>query len=136
PSPDWLVKRLEALGERSINNVADVTNYVMHELGQPMHSFDLDKLAENRIVVRRAKAGERIMTLKEVECELDDTVLAICDAEKPIAIGGVVGGLDTSITDRTVNVLLEVAYFKRENIRATSRKLGLATEASYRFERG
>jgi phenylalanyl-tRNA synthetase beta chain len=136
PSPKWLAERLESIGERSINNVADVTNYVMHELGQPMHSFDLDQLAENRIVVRRAKKGERIMTLKDIECGLDDSILAICDAKKPVAIGGVVGGLDSSITDKTVNVLLEVAYFKRENIRATSRKLDLATEASYRFERG
>ena len=136
PSPKWLADRLEALGERSINNVADITNYVMLELGQPMHAFDLDKLAENRIIVRRGRKGENIMTLKDIECELDDSVLAICDAEKPVAIGGVVGGLDSSITDNTVNVLLEVAYFKRENIRATSRKLNLATEASYRFERG
>ncbi|MFN0279369.1 MAG: phenylalanine--tRNA ligase subunit beta [Pyrinomonadaceae bacterium] len=136
PSPKWLADRLEAIGERAINNVADITNYVMHALGQPMHAFDLDKLAENRIIVRRARAGERIMTLKDIECELDDTVLAICDAEKPVAVGGVVGGLDSSITADTVNVLLEVAYFKRENIRATSRKLNLATEASYRFERG
>jgi phenylalanyl-tRNA synthetase beta chain len=101
-----------------------------------MHSFDLDKLVGNRIIVRRAKSGERLMTLKEIECELDDYVLAICDAEKPVAIGGVVGGLDSSITDATTNVLLEVAYFERQSIRATSRKLGLATEASYRFERG
>ncbi len=136
PSPKWLTDRLESIGERSINNVADITNYVMHELGQPMHAFDLDKLAGNRIVVRRARAGEGMMTLKEVECELDETVLAIYDAEKPVAIGGVIGGLDSSITDETVNVLLEVAYFKRESIRATSRKLNLATEASYRFERG
>jgi phenylalanyl-tRNA synthetase beta chain len=136
PSPQWMVDRLEAIGERSINNVADITNYVMHELGQPMHSFDLDKLAENRIVVRRAKAGETIRTLDEAERKLDDSMLAICDAEKPVAIGGVMGGLDTGISDSTVNVLLEVAYFTRENIRATSRKLGLATEASYRFERG
>lgn len=136
PSPKWLAARLEAIGERSINNIADVTNYVMHELGQPMHSFDLDRLAENRIVVRRARSGERLMTLKEIECELDESVLAICDAENPVAIGGVVGGLASSITESTTNVLLEVAYFKRENIRLTSRKLGLATEASYRFERG
>ena len=96
PSPEWLVKRLEAIGERSINNVADITNYVMHELGQPMHAFDLDKLAENRIVVRRAKAGERYTTLDEVERKLDDTMLAICDAEKPVAVGGVMGGLESS----------------------------------------
>ncbi len=136
PSPDWLVERLEAIGERSINNVADITNYVMHELGQPMHSFDLDKLAEKRIVVRRAKAGETIKTLDEVERKLEESMLAICDAEKPVAVAGVIGGFDSSITDQTTNVLLEVAYFKRGNIRQTSRKLALATEASYRFERG
>ncbi len=136
PSPEFLVHRLEAIGERSINNVADITNYVMHELGQPMHSFDLDKLSEDRIVVRRARAGETIKTLDEVDRKLDETMLAICDAEKPVAIGGVMGGLDSSITEATSNVLLEVAFFKREGIRSTSRKLGLATEASYRFERG
>ncbi len=136
PSPDWLVKRLEAIGERPINNVADITNYVMHELGQPMHAFDLDKLAGNRIIVRRAKPGESIKTLDEVDRKLDDSMLAICDAEKPAAIGGIMGGLNSSITESTTTVLLEVAYFKRENIRHTSRKLGLATEASYRFERG
>ncbi len=136
PSPEWLVKRLEAIGERSINNVADITNYVMHELGQPMHSFDLDKLAENRIVVRRARKGETIQTLDEVERKLDDSMLAICDSEKPVAVAGIMGGLSSSITEDTVNVLLEVAYFDRANIRATSRKLNLATEASYRFERG
>src|SRR5687768_9069291 len=136
PSPEWLVKRLEAIGERAINNVADITNYVMHELGQPMHAFDLDKLSENRIVVRRAKADETITTLDEVERKLDGTMLAICDAEKPVAIGGVMGGLGSSINQETTNVLLEVAYFKRESIRQTSRKLNLATEASYRFERG
>ncbi len=136
PSPDWLVKRLEAVGERSINNVADITNYVMHELGNPMHSFDLDKLAENRIVVRRAKSGETIKTLDEVERKLDETMLMICDAEKPVAVGGVMGGFDSSITDETTDVLLEVAYFKRDSIRQTSRKLKLSTEASHHFERG
>lgn len=136
PSPAWLVDRLEAIGERSINNVADITNYVMHELGQPMHSFDLDKLSGGRIIVRRARAGETITTLDEVDRTFDSTMLAICDEEKPVAIGGVMGGLDSSITNDTVNVLLEVAYFERGNIRATSRKLNLATEASYRFERG
>jgi phenylalanyl-tRNA synthetase beta chain len=136
PSPEWLVKRLEAIGERAINNVADITNYVMHELGQPMHSFDLNKLAEGRIVVRRAKPGEMVTTLDEVERKLDTAMLAICDAERPVAVGGVMGGLDSAISDETTDVLLEVAYFKRDNIRQTSRKLGLATEASYRFERG
>lgn len=136
PSPQWLVDRLEAVGERSINNVADITNYVMLELGQPMHAFDLDRLAGGRIVVRRARAGEMITTLDEVERKLDRDVLAICDAEKPVAIGGVMGGLDSSITEATGNVLLEVAYFDRASIRASSRRLNLATEASYRFERG
>ena len=136
PSPQWLARRLEAIGERSINNVADITNYVMHELGQPMHSFDLDKLSGKRIVVRRANAGETITTLDEIERKLDSSTLAICDAEKPIAVAGVMGGLASSITGDTSNVLLEVAYFKRENIRATSRQLNLSSEASYRFERG
>jgi phenylalanyl-tRNA synthetase beta chain len=135
-SPDWLVKRLEAVGERSINNVADITNFTMHELGQPMHSFDLNKLAENRLIVRRARAGETVKTLDEVERRLDETMLAICDAEKPVAVGGVMGGFDSGITESTTDVLLEVAYFKRDNIRQTSRKLKLSTEASHRFERG
>ena len=135
-SPDWLKARLEALGERSINNVADITNYVMLELGNPMHAFDLDKLAEKRIIVRRAKKGETIKTLDEVERKLDETMLAICDAEKPIAVGGVMGGFDSSITEETTDVLIEVAYFVSDNIRQTSRKLNLTTEASYRFERG
>ncbi|MGQ0541973.1 MAG: phenylalanine--tRNA ligase subunit beta, partial [Blastocatellia bacterium] len=136
PSPDWLVKRLEAIGERAINNVADITNYVMHELGQPMHSFDLDKLAENRIVVRNSRSGETVKTLDEIERKLDESMLVICDAEKPVAVAGVMGGLETGITESTTNVLLEVACFKRERVRSTSRILGLATEASYRFERG
>ncbi len=136
PSPQWLVDRLEALGERSINNVADITNFVILELGQPMHAFDLDRLADNRIVVRTAKERESIKTLDEVERKLDETMLAICDAEKPVAVAGVMGGFDSGITEATTNVLLEVAFFKRENIRSTSRKLNLATEASYRFERG
>lgn len=136
PSPEFLVQRLEAVGERAINSVADITNYVMLELGQPMHAFDLDKLSEGRIVVRQARPGEMIKTLDEVERKLDATMLAICDAEKPVAVAGVMGGFDSGITERTTNVLLEVAYFQRESIRATLRKLGLMTEASYRFERG
>lgn len=136
PSPEWMVKRLEAIGQRSINNVADITNYVMHELGNPMHAFDLAKLAENRIVVRKAKPGETMQTLDEVERKFDEEMLLICDAVKPVAVGGVMGGLHSGISDNTSDVLLEVAYFKRDNIRRTSRKLGLATEAAYRFERG
>jgi len=136
PSPKWLVDRLEAIGERSINNIADITNYVMHELGQPMHAFDLDKLSENRIVVRTARPGETIQTLDEVERKLDSSMLAICDAVRPVAVAGVMGGFDSGITENTTNVLLEVAYFDRRSIRPTSRKLNLTTEASYRFERG
>ena len=135
-SPEWLKQRLEAVGERSINNVADITNYVMLELGNPMHSFDLNKLAENRIVVRRARNGETIQTLDEVKRKLDETMLAICDAEKPVAVAGVMGGFASSITDETIDVLLEVAYFDRASIRQTSRNLKLSTEASHRFERG
>ncbi len=135
-SPKWLKQRLEAVGERSINNVADITNFVMHELGQPMHSFDLNKLKENRIVVRRARKGETIKTLDEAERQLNETMLVICDVEKPVAIAGIMGGFDSGITDETTNVLLEVAYFKRESIRQTSRKLKLTTEASHHFERG
>ncbi len=136
PSPEWLVKRLEAVGERSINNVADITNFVMHELGNPMHSFDLANLKESRIVVRRAQPGEMITTLDEVERRLDESMLMICDAEKPLAVGGVMGGFDSGITESTTDVLLEVAYFNRDSIRQTSRKLKLSTEASHRFERG
>lgn len=136
PSPKWLVDRLETIGERPINNVADITNYVMHELGQPMHAFDFDKLAEGRIVVRRARAGERIKTLDEIDRTLDPSTLAVCDAEKPVAVAGIMGGLDSAICDSTTNVLLEVAYFNRDSIRNTSRFLNLTTEASYRFERG
>ncbi|MEP6850739.1 MAG: phenylalanine--tRNA ligase subunit beta [Acidobacteriota bacterium] len=136
PSPKWLVDRLEAVGERSINNVADITNFVMHELGQPMHSFDFDKLAGNRIVVRVATPCETVKTLDDVERKLDPSMLVICDAGKPVSIGGVMGGFDSGITESTTTVLLEVAYFERESVRQTSRKLGLTTEASYRFERG
>jgi phenylalanyl-tRNA synthetase beta chain len=100
PSPKVMVKRLEAIGERSINNIADITNYVMHELGQPMHSFDLNKLAEQRIIVRRARAGETIKTLDEVDRKLDETMLAICDGEKPVAIGGIMGGLKQAYRPR------------------------------------
>ncbi len=136
PSPDWLKKRLEAVGERSINNIADITNYVMLELGQPMHAFDFNKLGEKRIVVRRARGGETIKTLDGIERKLDETMLVICDAEKPVAVAGVMGGEFSAISDETTDVLIEVAYFKRENIRRTSRRLNLSTEASYRFERG
>ncbi len=135
-SPDWLIKRLESIGERPINNVADITNYVMHELGQPMHAFDLKKLAGQSIIVRRARAGEEITTLDDVERKLTASMLMICDNEKPVAVGGVMGGAISGISETTTEVLLEVAYFDRDSIRKTSRDLNLSTEASYHFERG
>lgn len=136
PSPQWLVDRLAAVGQRSINNVADITNFVLLELGQPLHAFDLDTLAEHRIVVRRARAGEKLKTLDGVERELDTEMLMICDGAGPVAVGGVMGGEATEISDLTTNVLIESAYFQSASVRRTAKKLGLATEASYRFERG
>ncbi|MBX3277827.1 MAG: phenylalanine--tRNA ligase subunit beta [Acidobacteria bacterium] len=136
PSPDWMVRRLEALGQRSINNVADVTNYVLHELGQPLHAFDFNCLAGRRIIVRRAVAGETLITLDGIERVLNDTMLVIADADRAVALAGIMGGADTEITDATVDVLLESAYFNPASVRRTARILGMNTEASYRFERG
>lgn len=136
PSPAWLVERLQAVGQRSINNVADITNYVMLELGQPLHAFDLEKLNERRLVVRRAGAGERLTTLDGVERELDAEMLVIADALRPVAIAGVMGGAETEISDTTRDVLIEAAHFAPASVRRTSRALGLQTEASDRFERG
>jgi phenylalanyl-tRNA synthetase beta chain len=136
PSPDWLVKRLEVMGQRSVNNVADITNYVMLELGQPLHAFDLAMLRGQRIIVRAAREGEKIVTLDKEERELNSQMLVIADAERAVALGGIKGGEDSGISETTVDVLLEAAYFKPAQIRATSKALGVATEASYRFERG
>ncbi len=136
PSPEWLVKRLQAIGQRPINNVADITNFVMHEMGQPLHAFDLATLAEFRIVVRRARAGEKLKTLDGVERELDERTLVIADAVRAVAVAGVMGGEETEISERTVDVLVESAYFDPQSVRRTSKLLGLQTEASYRFERG
>lgn len=136
PSPDWLVRRLEALGQRSVNNVADITNYVMLEMGQPLHAFDFDRLRGRRIVVRRAAPGERMTTLDGEERELSPEMLVIADAERAVAIGGIKGGEDSGINESTVDVLLEAAWFTPPQIRQTSKALGLSTEASYRFERG
>ena len=137
PSPDWLRQRLEALGHASINNVVDATNYVMLELGHPLHAFDHDTLAEKRIVVRRARASEKkFKTLDGVERTLTDAMCMICDAVRPTGVGGVMGGLDTEISFSTKNVLLECAWFEPVPLRRTARALGLRTEASMRFERG
>jgi phenylalanyl-tRNA synthetase beta chain len=136
PSPDWLVQKLEAIGQRAINNVADITNYVLHELGQPLHAFDLKLLAEGRIIVRRARAGEKIKTLDGVARELGPEMLVIADAARAVALAGVMGGEETEISDATRDVLIESAYFAPASVRRTARALGLNTEASYRFERG
>ncbi|HVS20561.1 MAG TPA: phenylalanine--tRNA ligase subunit beta, partial [Pyrinomonadaceae bacterium] len=136
PSPDWLAQRLETLGQRPINNVADITNYVLHEMGQPLHAFDLAKLEENRIVVRRATKGEVLKTLDGVERKLDGEMLVIADAKRAVAVAGVMGGEDTEISNTTTDVLIESAYFDPASVRRTARLLGLHTEASHRFERG
>jgi phenylalanyl-tRNA synthetase beta chain len=135
-SPDWLRRRLEAAGVRPINNVVDVTNYVMLEIGQPMHAFDLDRLAGERLVVRRAHPGETLRTLDGVDRTLDEEMLVIADAERPVAIGGVMGGQESEIGPKTTRMVLESACFTPASIRRTSKRLGLRTEASTRFERG
>ena len=136
PSPEWLVRRLTAIGSRSINNVVDATNYVLHELGQPTHAFDLVKLSGPSVVVRRARAGERLTTLDGVERTLTDAMTVIADAKRPQAVAGVMGGRDSEVSESTTDVLLEVASFDPQRTRATRRALGLSTDASYRFERG
>lgn len=136
PSPDWLRQRLEALGVNSINNVVDATNYVMLELGHPLHAFDMDTLAEQRIVVRRAQPGEKMRTLDDIERVLTPEMCMVCDAAKATGVGGVMGGAETEISFFTKNVLLECAWFEPVSIRRTARALGLRTEASTRFERG
>lgn len=136
PSPEWLVKRLNAVGIRAINNVVDVTNLVMMELGQPLHAFDCDLLAGRRIVVRRAGEGENFTTLDGQQRLLKSSDLVICDAERPVALAGVMGGQNSEISAGTSAVLLESAFFKPAAIRATAKRLGLHTESSHRFERG
>lgn len=136
PSPEWLAKRLGEIGQRPINNVADITNYVLHEMGQPLHAFDLNKLTQRQIIVRRAQAGEKLRTLDGVERNLTPEMLVIADAKEPVALAGVMGGLDSEISETTADVLIESAYFSPDSVRRTARKLGMDTEASRRFERG
>lgn len=135
-SPDWLKKRLTSVGLRPINNVVDVTNFILMEMGQPMHAFDRAKIKGNRIIVRHARAGEKMITLDGVERNLSERNLMICNTEEPMCIAGVFGGLDAGVSDSTTEVFLESAYFNPVSIRKTAREHGLNTDASFRYERG
>ena len=136
PSPAWLADRLKVIGLHPINNVVDITNYVLHAIGQPLHAFDADKLAGNKIVVRRAQQGSKFTTLDGVERTLDAADLMICDAEEPKTMAGVFGGLDAGVTDATTRVFLESACFNATSVRRTARRHGISTDSSFRFERG
>lgn len=136
PSPEWMQRRLAAMGIRPINNLVDITNYVMEEFGQPMHAYDLDTVANNEIVVRRAKAGDKFVTLDGEERTMDDSVLMICDGEKEIGIAGIMGGENSMVTDGIKTLLFEAACFDGTNIRLSSKKVGLRTDASGKFEKG
>ena len=136
PSPEWLASRIRAAGSRPINNVVDATNYVLLELGQPLHAFDMEKLGGSAIVVRTAREGEVIKTLDGEDRRLTEGMLAICDASKPVAIAGVMGGLDSEVSGDSKDILLECALFEPKSVRATRNALGMSTDASYRFERG
>ena len=135
PSPDWLKNRLEAVGLRSVNNVVDATNYAMMETGQPPHAFDYKKLNDGKIIVRKAKTGERLISIDGTECKLNPDMLIIADPKGPVAIAGVMGGADTEVSETTEAVLLEDAYFDPISVRSTSRGLALPSESSFRFER-
>jgi len=135
-SPKWLKNKLTSIGLRPINNVVDVTNFILYEIGQPLHAFDLDKLVGNKIIVRSAGKDEKFTTLDSKERKLLETDLLICDSEKPVAIAGIMGGENSEVTNETKNILIESAYFRPSAIRKTSKKLGLQTDASIRFERG
>lgn len=136
PSPDWLKRHLESVGSRAINNIVDITNFCLFETGQPLHAFDFDRLRGGKILVRRAKPGESIVTLDGVERKLDSSILVIADAQRPVAIAGIMGGKETEATSETKNILLESACFDPSVIRRGVRLLGLSSDASYRFERG
>ena len=136
PSPDWLVRRLAGIGLRSISNVVDITNYMLHGFGQPMHAFDLAKIGGNEVIIRKAYLDEIILTLDGIGRTLSPDMTVIADAERAIAIAGVIGGKASEVTEATHDVFLEVAYFSPANTRRTRRALGLSTDASYRFERG
>lgn len=136
PSPDWLRARLQSIGLRPINNVVDITNFVLWETGQPLHAFDLAKLGGSRIVVRQAREGETLVTLDGAERKLKPGMLVIADAERPVALAGVMGGAESEVTDATADILIESAHFDRRGVRVAAKGLGMHTDASHRFERG
>src|SRR3989339_632149 len=136
PSPEWMQKRLKCIGLRPVNNIVDITNYVMMETGQPLHAFDLDKLSDQRIIVRRARGGEEIVAINGASRALFHDMLVIADSKRPVAIAGIMGGKDTEVSASTRNILLECAQFEPRQVRRTSKVTGIASDSSYRFERG
>ncbi len=136
PSPEWLVKRLESIGQRPINNIVDISNYVLYHMGHPTHMFDLDKIGSKEVIIRRAKKGESITTLDEVKRNIHQDHLLITNGPKPIAIAGIMGGVETAVSNNTTSVLIESAYFDPPTIRRGAKSLGMSTDASKRFERG
>ena len=136
PSPQWLQNRLKAIGLNPINNIVDITNFILHETGQPLHAFDADKLEGRKIIVKKLPEGTKFKTLDGIERSLSSEDLMICDGKRPVAIGGVFGGMDSGVTDQTTNVFIESAYFDPVSIRRTAKRHGLSTDASFRFERG
>ncbi|HHT9116700.1 MAG TPA: phenylalanine--tRNA ligase subunit beta [Candidatus Wunengus californicus] len=136
PSPDWMQKRLKCIGLRPVNNIVDITNYVMMETGQPLHAFDLDKLSDQRIIVRRARGGEEIVAINGASRALFHDMLVIADSKRPVAIAGIMGGKDTEVSASTRHIHLECAQFEPRQVRRTSKVIGIASDSSYRFERG
>ena len=135
-SPDWLKDKLKVIGIRPINNIVDITNYVLHDLGQPLHAFDADHIKGGKVVVKKCAEGTPFITLDGVERKLSADDLMICDAEEPMCIAGVFGGKGSGVSDATTNIFLESAYFNSVSVRKTSKRHGLKTDASFRFERG
>src|SRR3989339_2094669 len=135
PSPDWMQKRLMCIALRPVNNIVDITNYVMMETGQPLHAFDLDKLSDQKIMVRKAKSGEEIVAINGARRALFHDMLVIADGKRPVAIAGIMGGKDTEVSESTRHILLECAQFEPRQVRRTSKATGIASDSSYRFER-
>src|SRR5690606_39125458 len=136
PSPTWLQNRLKAIGLKPINNIVDATNYVLHDLGQPLHAFDAAKIEGSKIHVKTVAAGTKFITLDGIERELHEDDLMICDAEKPMCLAGIFGGIHSGVTETTTSIFLESAYFNPVSIRKSAKRHGLSTDASFRFERG